>query len=73
MNYLDKTTSAMRDEILTALDSFLNDGISEIDKDTILFGRTNQYIDKVLRDNLLTSFKNGLEAARPKKNPTERK
>jgi len=68
MNYLDKTVSAMRDKILTALDSFFDDGISQIDRDTI------QYIDKVLRDNLLASFKNGLEAARrPKKNPTGRK
>ena len=68
MNYLDKTVSAMRDEILTALDSFFDDGASEIAQDTI------QYIDKVLRDNLLTSFKNGLEAARkPQKNPARRK
>ena len=64
MNYLDKTVSAMRNEILTALDSFFDDGVNEIDTDTI------QYIDKVLRDNLLASFKNGLEAARkPHKNP----
>ena len=72
MNYLDKTVSAVRDEILTALDSFFDDGVNEIDKDTI------QYIDKVLRDNLLASFKNGLEAARkPHKNtdmnPNKRK
>jgi hypothetical protein len=68
MNYPNKIVSEMRDEILTALDSFFDDGISKIDRDTI------QYIDKVLRDNLLASFKNGLEAARrPKKNPTERK
>ena len=63
MNYLDKTVAEMRTEILSALGSYLASDVKEIDADVV------QDIDRILRDNLRTSFKNGLEAG---KKPTRR-
>ena len=68
MSYLDKTVAEMRTQILTALASYFDDDVRDIDDNVA------QEIDKILRDNLLTSFKNGLEAGqKPKKNFSKRK
>jgi len=67
MNYLDKTVAEMRENILTALASYFDDDVKDIDKDVA------QEIDKILRDNLLTSFKNGLEASKKPRNISARK
>lgn len=65
MNYLDKTVAEMRDEILSLLGS---DDSEEIDDDVV------REIDKILRENLLTSFKNGLESGKkPRKHFSRRK
>jgi len=67
MNYLDKTVAKMRTEILTAVGSYFASDVKEIDADVV------QEIDKILIDNLKTSFKNGLEAGKKPRGSSARR
>jgi len=63
MNYLDKTVAEMKEKILTVLGSYFAKDVNQIDSDVV------QELDKILIENLKTSFKNGLDAAKkPRKN-----
>jgi hypothetical protein len=67
MNYLEETVAKMRTDILTALGSYFASDVKQIDEDTV------QEIDKILTDNLKTSFKNGLEAGKKPRGSSARR